>query len=157
VDQILTAIREAEQRFDCAAGLVIFDTYAKGIAAGGGDEDKAKDQNIVQANLRRLFDRGCHVHIAGVGHTGKDESKGERGSNARLADVDLQVQITGDLIKIASITKANDQAEGVLTGFKLEPFDFGLDEDGDPFRTFIIGPEMYQADHGISRQRPSDK
>ena len=36
--------------------LAIFDIYAKGIAAGGGDEDKAKDQNIVQANLRRLFE-----------------------------------------------------------------------------------------------------
>ena len=157
VDQILAAIRDAEQHFDCAVGLVIFDTYSKGIAAGGGDEDKAKDQNVVQANLRRLFDRDCHVHIAGVGHTGKDESRGERGSNARLADVDMQVQITGDIIKIASITKANDQPEGVLTGFKLEPFDFGADEDGDPFRTFIIGPELYSAEQGISRQRPSDK
>jgi hypothetical protein len=58
VDSILTTIWEAEQRFACEVGLAIFDTYAKGIAAGGGDEDKAKDQNIVQANLRRLFDRG---------------------------------------------------------------------------------------------------
>jgi AAA domain-containing protein len=156
VDQILAAIRDAEQRFDCGVGLVIFDTYAKGIAAGGGDEDKAKDQNIVQANLRRLFERGCHVHVAGVGHTGKDESRGERGSNARLADVDMLVQITGDIVKVATITKANDQPEGVLTAFKLEPFEFGLDEDGDPFRTFIVGPEMYQAE-SASRQRPSDK
>ena len=27
--------------------------------------------------------------------------------------------------------KANDQPKGVLTNFKLEPFDFGLDEDGE--------------------------
>src|SRR5262245_35665335 len=45
-DIILATIREAEQRFACEVGLAIFDTYAKGIAAGGGDEDKAKDQNI---------------------------------------------------------------------------------------------------------------
>ena len=61
VDTILATIWEAEQHFACEVGLVIFDTYSKGIAAGGGDEDKAKDQNVVQANLRRLFDRGCHV------------------------------------------------------------------------------------------------
>ena len=134
---IQATIRAAEQRFGCEVGLAIFDTYSKGIAAGGGDEDKAKDQNLVQANLRRVFDRGCHIHIAGVGHTGKDESKGERGSNARLADVDMQVQIVGDLIKTASIKKANDQPEGFLTSFKLEPFDFGPDEDGDLFHTFI--------------------
>ena len=99
VDIIVATIQAAEQRFGCEVGLAIFDTYSKGIAAGGGDEDKAKDQNAVQANLRRVFDRGHHIHIAGIGHTGKDESRGERGSNARLADVDMQVQIAGDSIK----------------------------------------------------------
>ena len=156
VDVILATIRAAEQRFGCEVGLAIFDTYSKGIAAGGGDEDKAKDQNLVQANLRRLFDRGCHIHIAGIGHTGKDESKGERGSNARLADVDVQVQITGDMIKTVTIKKANDQPEGVLTAFKLEPFDFGLDEDGEPFRTFIAVQKLSRR-AGASRQRPSDR
>jgi hypothetical protein len=157
VDAILATINTAEQRFACEVGLAIFDTYAKGIAAGGGDEDKAKDQNLVQANLRRLFDRGCHIHIAGVGHTGKDESKGERGSNARLADVDLQVQITGDVIKTATVMKANDQPEGVMTGFRLEPFNFSLDEDGEPFRTFIISPEIFAGERGTGRQKPTDR
>ena len=158
VDVILATIHAAEQRFACEVGLAIFDTYAKGIAAGGGDEDKAKDQNAVQANLRRLFDRGCHIHIAGVGHAGKDESKGERGSNARLADVDLQVQITGDLVKTATVLKANDQPEGCLTSFKLEPFDFDPDEDGDPFRTFIVGDEILDSDQTQrSRTKPSDR
>ena len=155
VDVIVATIRAAEQRFGCEVGLAIFDTYAKGIAAGGGDEDKAKDQNTVQANLRRVFDRGYHIHIAGIGHTGKDESKGERGSNARLADVDLQVQIGGDLIKTVTIKKANDQPEGVLTAFKLEPFDFGLDEDGESFRTFILNPEVFGGEQGTSRQKLS--
>ena len=154
VGTIFDTIKKAEDRFSCEVGLAIFDTYSKGIAAGGGDEDKAKDQNIVQANLRRLFDRGCHVHIAGIGHTGKDESKGERGSNARLADVDLQVQITGDSVKTATVTKANDQPEGVLTGFKLEPFEFGRDEDGDPIRTFILSTEILA---GARLSRLSDK
>ena len=154
VGTIFDTIQKAEQRFGCEVGLVIFDTYSKGIAAGGGDEDKAKDQNIVQANLRRVFDRGCHVHIAGIGHTGKDESKGERGSNARVADVDVQVQITGDIVKTATVKKANDQPEGVLTGFRLEPFEFGHDEDGDPIRTFILSTEILA---GARQSRLSDK
>ena len=156
VDIILATIWEAEQRFACEVGLAIFDTYAKGIAAGGGDEDKAKDQNVVQANLRRVLDR-INIHIAGIGHTGKDESKGERGSNARLADVDVLVQITGDTIKTATVKKGNDQPEGILTGFQLEPFDLGIDDDGDPVRTFIVGKEIFagaQADRKLSdRQR----
>jgi AAA domain len=141
VNVILDAIRQAEQHFGCEVGLVIIDTYPKGIAAGGGDESTAKDQNIVLANLRRVLDR-AHIHIAGIGHTGKDESKGERGSNARLADVDLLVHIGGDGIKTVTVKKANDQPEDMLTSFRLEPFDFGLDEDGDPFRTFILSEEI---------------
>jgi hypothetical protein len=141
VDLILNAIRQTEQHFGCEVGLVVIDTYPKGIAAGGGDESSAKDQNIVLANLRRVLDQ-AHIHIAGIGHTGKDESKGERGSNARLADVDLLVHLSGDAIKTAIVKKANDQPEDVLTSFRLEPFDFGPDEDGDPFRTFILSDEI---------------
>jgi hypothetical protein len=102
---------------------------------------KAKDQNIALANLRRVLDR-AHIHIAGIGHTGKDESKGERGSNARRADVDLYVQVSGGVTRTATVMKANDQPEGVLTSFQLEPFDFGADEDGDLFRTFILSKEV---------------
>jgi hypothetical protein len=141
VDVILGAIRQAEQHFSCEVGLAIIDTYPKGIAAGGGDESSAKDQNIALANLRRVLDR-APIHIAGIGHTGKDESRGERGSNARLGDVDLLVHITGDAIKTATVKKANDQPEDVLTGFRLEPFDFGPDEDGDPSSTFILSEEI---------------
>jgi hypothetical protein len=36
-------------------------------------------------------------------------------------DVDVLVQVTGDgTIKVATVTKANDQTEGVLTKFKGE-------------------------------------
>jgi hypothetical protein len=150
VEIIHTAIKQAEQHFGCEVGLVVIDTYPKGIAAGGGDENQAKDQNIVLANLRRILDQ-VNIHIAGIGHTGKDENRGERGSNARLADVDVQVQVTGDTIKTATVKKANDQPEGTLTGFRLEPVEFGTDEDGDALRTFILAKEILD---GIQTERP---
>jgi AAA domain len=141
VDIILATIKEAEQHFGCEVGLAIIDTYPKGIAAGGGDESSAKDQNIALTNLRRVLNR-AHIHIAGIGHTGKNESLGERGSNARLADVDMMVQISGEATRTATVIKANDQPEGPLVSFRLEPFDFGLDEDGDAFRTFILSKDV---------------
>jgi hypothetical protein len=150
VRDIINIIDRSEDRFGREIGLVLFDTYAKGIAAGGGDESLAKDQNAALANLRRVLDRK-NIHIATIGHTGKDESKGERGSNAKLADVDLQVQISGDTIKSATVKKANDQQEGLLTSFHLEPFEFGPDEDGDPFRTFILSLEIISDAVAIER------
>lgn len=115
-DVIAATVREAEKKFGCAVGLIVLDTFSKGIAAGGGDENSAKDQNRVAANLRRV-QALIDVHIACVGHTGKDETRGARGSNAHLGDIDLMIQISGDKIKTAKITAANDQPERVLAQF----------------------------------------
>lgn len=112
-DIILGTIMSAEKGFGRDVGLVIIDTYNKGIAAGGGDEDKARDQNRVAANMRRILERK-DLHIAGVGHTGKDETRGERGSNARLADVDLQVKISGDPIRTVRSKRPTTRPRAIL-------------------------------------------
>jgi hypothetical protein len=110
VDIIVATMREAETKFGCSVGFIVFDTYAKGIAAGGSDENQAKDQGAAITNLRRVQEQ-TGVHIAIISHTGKDPKKGARGSNAQDGDVDVMVQIAGDGIKVATVTKANDQAE----------------------------------------------
>jgi hypothetical protein len=75
IEAIVGALRAAEDRFGCEVGLGIFDTYAKGIAAGGGDENLARDQNIALANLRRVIDR-IGIHIATIGHRqGRDQGR----------------------------------------------------------------------------------
>jgi len=139
---IVSTVRDAEQQFGRDVGLIVIDTYAKGIAANGGDEDKARDQNRAAANLRNVHAR-LEVHIALVGHTGKDETRGARGSNAHLGDVDVMVQIGGDAIKVAEVVKGNDQPERVIAQFKLEAFELGRDEDNDPITTSIVSTEHF--------------
>jgi hypothetical protein len=139
VDLIVATVRDAEKNFGRGVGLIVFDTYAKGIAVSGGDEDKARDQNRAAANLRNV-QAELDIHIALVGHTGKNEDRGARGSNAHLGDVDVMVQITGEALKVAEVTKANDQAERVLAEFKMQVVETGRDEDGDPVTTSIVSP-----------------
>jgi hypothetical protein len=143
VDLIIDAVREVETHFNCRVGLIIIDTISKGIAAGGGDEDRARDTNVMLANLRRIEER-TDVHIACVGHTGKDEAKGHRGSSAHMGDVDLMVQISGDAVKTATVIKANDQEEGVLTTFKPEITSLGTDEDGDEITAALVSEKMVE-------------
>jgi hypothetical protein len=145
VPVIVETIRTAEAHFGCPVGMIVVDTFNKGIAAGGGDEDKAKDQNTTFANLRRVHEL-VPVHIALIGHTGKDESRGARGSSAHPGDVDMMVQISvsGDT-RTAIITKINDGMEGVLTRFKLRPVILGQDEDGDPITTAIVSDDAVDA------------
>lgn len=142
---IVETIRAAEVRFGCKVGLVVLDTLSKGIAAGGGDEDKARDMNIALANLRRVEELSP-VHIACVGHTGKDEGRGHRGSNATPGDMDLMVQIAGDGgVKTATVIKINDGIEGPLTHYKIESAQLGVDEDGDPITTAVISDDAAEA------------
>ena len=52
VDIISDTVKAVEAQFGQAVGLIVIDTYAKGVAAGGGDEDKAQHANIVAATSR---------------------------------------------------------------------------------------------------------
>jgi hypothetical protein len=142
VQTIVTTVQEAEQHFGRPVGLIVFDTFSKGIAAGGGDENSAKDQNRVAANLRRVQEL-IDIHIAAIGHTGKDETRGVRGSNAHLGDVDVMVLITGDSkTKTAKVIKANDQEERVVAQFRLDLAATGkVDDDGQTETTAIISTE----------------
>jgi hypothetical protein len=137
------------QALDIQIGLAVFDTFAKLIAAANGNENDAKDQGMVFANLQRVKNvTGAHLAI--IGHTGKDVSRGMRGSNAALGDVDLMVEISGDVIRTATVTKANDAPEGPLFSFKSEVHEFGTDEDGDPITVNIVSGE---SDHRSRHHR----
>lgn len=98
------------------------------------------------ANLRRVEELTT-VHIACVGHTGKDEERGHRGSSANLGDVDLMVQISGGegAVKTATVIKINDGMEGPLTHYKIESALLGTDEDGDAITTAIISDDAAEA------------
>ena len=137
VRDVMALIRAIEEDGGEPVCLIIFDTFAKLIAAGGGDENLAKDQGRVFANIQRIKDHtGCHVAL--IGHTGKDEGRGARGSNALLGDVDVMVTISGEDVKTATVTKANDMPEGPLFSFKSEVHEFGTDPDGDPITVNVV-------------------
>jgi AAA domain len=153
IGEIVEAINSAAEHHGCLTGMIVIDTYAKGIAASGGDENSARDQNMTLANLRRVQE-ATGVHIAIVGHTGKDEAKGARGSNAHLGDVDMMVQFSGEKDqRVATIIKNNDGAEGLLTRYKLEVAVLGTDEDGDAITTAIISADQMDSEKDISRAK----
>jgi hypothetical protein len=135
VKRVITTIQEAEAVFGSGVGLIIFDTFAK------LNENQAKDQGAVFANVQRVKN-ATGAHVAIIGHTGKDVQKGARGSNAILGDVDVMVEISGDLIRTATVTKANDMAEDPLFSFKSELHEFGTDKDGDPITVNVVSDEM---------------
>jgi hypothetical protein len=149
---IMDTVKAAEVKFGIPVGFIVIDTYSKGIAAGGGDEDKAQHQNLAAANLKKIHEGIGHpIHMATIGHTGKDESRGERGSNAKVGHIDLGVQMSGGLVKTATVVKANDQPEGPLTSFSVQEIVLGVDEDGEPRVAGILSAEAANAQVGAPR------
>lgn len=155
VDQIVDTVRKFETFTGCPVGLIIIDTFSKAIS--GADEDKAQTQNLAAANLKRVHDR-LEVHIATIGHTGKNEKAGERGSNARLGHVDLAVQISVNKnVRTATVVKANDQPEGRIALFQMEEVTVRRKwEDGsdrEPYTTSILAP--YDPNLSAKNARPA--
>jgi hypothetical protein len=92
------------------------------------------------------IDRAEKIWTVPAGHTGKDEGRGARGSNALPGDADMQNQISAvGEVKIVTTMKANDAPIGELLRFKLEPYVFGNDEDGDPISAHIVASEIIAA------------
>jgi hypothetical protein len=111
-------IYEFEREHNCKVGLIIIDSWSK--ALGGCDENMSATQNFACMNLKKIRQRHfSQFHILTVGHSGKEGSKGERGSGAKRAHVDMAVLIDGG---VASIVKGNDVATGELTRFEPEEF-----------------------------------
>lgn len=151
--RFIDTIRDAQTILRTDIGLVIIDTFAKLIAAAGGDENSAKDQGAIYGNIQRV--KGATgVHVALIGHTGKDESRGARGSNAMLGDVDVMVELSGEDVRTATVTKANDAPEGPLFSFKSEVHEFGTDEDGDPISVNVVSSQEVSVQSAPKENEP---
>ena len=138
---IVDTIKAAEDCFSLPVGLGIFDTFAKLVAAGGGDENQAMHQGAVFSNFSAIKSV-TDIHLAFVGHLGKNVDLGMRGSNYGLGDVDLMVELKANgEIRTAMVTKINDGPEGPLFSFKSEICNLGVDEDGDPITVNIVSGE----------------
>jgi hypothetical protein len=76
VGEIIATINDATEHNGCKTGVVIIDTYAKGIAAGGGDENSAKaEHDACQPAARARGDRRAHRH-----RRAHRQGRGQRGA-----------------------------------------------------------------------------
>ncbi len=116
--------------------LIIIDTLA--MAFGSGDENTAKDMGLFIANCTRLrIETGAHVMV--IHHSGKDSSKGARGSGSLRAAADSEIELkgSGDVI-MARDRKQRDKPKGNVFAYKLQSVFLGKDEDGDAVTSAVV-------------------
>ena len=114
--------------------LIVVDTFARALM--GGDENSAQDVGAFNSAIAALIE-STGACVAIIHHSGKDKSKGARGSSALLGAIDTEIEIDEGAI---TARKQRDIELADPIGFKLIPMVVGLDEDGDEMTSCVIEP-----------------
>lgn len=127
-----TALMRAVAQFD--AGLVIIDTVSRTIA---GDENENDTWLKFFAWTGRALKR-AEIPYVRLDHSGKDETKGQRGGSAKSGDVDVICQLTraGKREFLLRMDGSRQKLEYEAIGFRRlegplrsEPLGLDVDED----------------------------
>lgn len=132
------AISHVLRNMSAKAGLIVVDTLSR--AMGEGDENTARDMGMFIRNVDRLREEtGAHVMV--IHHSGKDATKGARGSSVLRGAVDTELELRRDgVVVMAEVKKQRDMpCEGVFA-YTLHSVLLGSDEDGDDVTSAVVEP-----------------
>jgi hypothetical protein len=115
------AVIETIDSFDVEFRLIVIDTLARTLAATGNDENSATDTGLLIEQCNEI-QRRCGVAVLAVAHSGKDSSRGLRGSSAVLGGADTVIGMTGgDGLATIKMEKQKDAQEIEPMSFMLQP------------------------------------
>ncbi|UJX47168.1 AAA family ATPase [Xanthobacter sp. YC-JY1] len=139
LETLISDVRQHAGMMSAPLRLVVLDTLSRMI--GAGDEDKARDINVVVQRAERMQrELGCHVLV--VHHSGKDRERGARGSNALLGAVDAAIEISRHETGLCEgkIAKVKDGGDIAPFTYELRQSVLGADEDGDDITSCVVKP-----------------
>jgi hypothetical protein len=134
VDRVLDWIGEAETTTVEGLRLLVIDTLSRAFGAADENASDAMGGFIACCDYLREQTGAC---IALVHHSGKDASKGARGSSLLQAAADTVIEVSD---RVATVAKQRDGETGAAYSFNLEVIELGKDEDGDPVTTCVAVP-----------------
>ncbi len=120
-------------------GLIVIDTAARVMP--GGDEGAESMSQFVMAcdHIRKL----TGAAVAVIHHSGKDTTKGSRGSTVLPAAADTVIEVSYDAatkVVTANLNKQRNGASGPLLNFVLRVIELDPDLDGDPVTSCVVDP-----------------
>ncbi|HIF5677951.1 helicase RepA family protein [Vibrio parahaemolyticus] len=137
-NDLINSIKEIEDKNKVKVELIVLDTLARNF---DGDENSS--------DAMGKFIHGCdlvkdtiNASILCVHHSGKDASKGGRGSSALNAACDFEFQVTHDSktgLTTLSNTKQKDAEEAENLVFEFQPIDLGVKcEEDEPITSLAL-------------------
>ena len=132
IKELVAALRKVP-----SIAMIVVDTWSQVTA--GADENSGQDMGRALVHCRAIHDAtGAMVMVAA--HTGKDESRGQRGWGGVKGFLDTEIYIErSDDYRQASVTKLKDgEGEREEYPFKLTSVVLGHDEDGDDVTSCVL-------------------
>ena len=131
--------------------LIVVDTFARALM--GGDENSAQDVGAFNGAIAALI-QSTQACVAIIHHSGKDKSRGARGSSALLGALDSEIEVDGHAL---NSKKQRDIELAPPIGFKLAPMVVGIDEDGDESTSCVVEPASIGAAQNLPAIRGNNK
>jgi len=139
--------------FDTNPSLIVVDTLARTF--GAGDENTAKDMGAFVKSID-LLREVTKAHVMVIHHSGKDASKGARGSGSLRAAADTEIELTrSEDVVTAEAKKQRDMPCDGVFAYRLKGVLLGFDEDGDKVTSAVV--EATEAPARRARLNGSDK
>jgi RecA-family ATPase len=131
IKELVAAIKTVGQ-----VALIVVDTYARVMVGGNENDSKDTGQAVAHCDLLHKIFKALVVLVH---HSGKDATKGARGSGAlrAAADVEMEVVRTREY-RAATITKMKDGEDGAELGFNLGIVTIGQDDDGEDITSCVV-------------------
>jgi len=138
VKEVLIAAKQIQVECGQKVELIVFDTLAR--CFGGSDENDARDMGAFIEGCD-LIKRETGATVLVVHHSGKDETKGARGSSAFRAALDAEFNIKreGDAkALVLTCTKMKDSEEPERNAYDLRTDELFHDEDGELVTSLVV-------------------
>lgn len=122
VAKLLRTIDVATERAGFAIGLTVIDTVSRALT---GADENSQDSMSKFVHSCAIVQRHIQGAALGVHHTGKDASKGMRGSTVLIGACDTSIRCEGDLQEFKTVTLTVEKQKD---GEQLPPLRMGMKE-----------------------------
>ena len=135
VTKLINTINMKAQEMGHVA-IVVLDTLARVMA--GGNENAAEDMGLLVINADKIR-HATGAHVCFIHHSGKDESRGARGSSALRAATDTEIEIKklGN-ISAATVTKQREMEIDGSFVFGLTVVEIGVNDRGRAVTSCVV-------------------
>lgn len=138
IDFVVNIASEVEVRTGYNLKLIVIDTLARSF--GSGDENSAKDMGTFISGCDQVREKtGATVLI--VHHTGKEMTKGPRGSSALYAALDAAYLVSTDNCKDGFILSCTKMKDGPLPDdrhYRLEESEVCTNTNGKRITSLVV-------------------